>query len=372
MREVGDQGTWLCPTPFDRTRLLDMEARLSRQRALMYGAIGAALLICGPSLGWWVIVPLVVVVLSYVILQPRIAQSERPEYIVLATVLIAQVNIGVGVALTGGPASPAICLLLLPMITLPARFGTHGVQAGMTASLGVLLGSTLAIDPSGTVAHPENVVIAMSALVGLSVFADGLRRAEVESRSHSSMDELTGLLNRKALTTHFAEVAKQAEMTGRDVCMVLMDLDHFKAINDDHGHSAGDAVLRTAAEVMRANLRSFELLYRVGGEEFLVLMPNVDRAGGKLVAERLRAALEEARCDEVRITASFGVVMATGNAVEFEAMFDAADKALYRAKDEGRNRVVLAPELRPRLTLADESDAILASPRATPRGMSAA
>jgi diguanylate cyclase (GGDEF)-like protein len=270
----------------------------------------------------------------------------------------------VGIALTGGPQSPAICLLLLPMITLPARFGTHGVQAGMTASILIIVLSTVCVDPVGFVTHPESVVIAVAALIGLSVFADGLRRAEVESRSHSSMDALTGLLNRKALTTHFAEVAKQAEMTGRDVCMVLMDLDHFKAVNDDHGHSTGDAVLREAADVMRANLRSFELVYRVGGEEFLVLMPGVDRAGGRVVAERLRAALEEARCGEVGVTASFGVAMASGNAVEFEPLFDAADKALYRAKDEGRNRVVLAPELRPKLTLAPESDAILATPHA--------
>jgi diguanylate cyclase (GGDEF)-like protein len=207
------------------------------------------------------------------------------------------------------------------------------------------------------------VVIAVAALIGLSVFADGLRRAEVESRAHSSMDALSGLLNRKSLSSHFAEVAKQAELTGRDVCMVLMDIDHFKAVNDEHGHAAGDAVLRDTADVMRANLRSFELVYRVGGEEFLVLMPGVDRAGGRVVAERLREALEHARPGELSVTASFGVAMATGNAVEFEPLFDAADKALYRAKDEGRNRVILAPELRPKLALAPESDAILATPR---------
>ncbi len=171
-------------------------------------------------------------------------------------------------------------------------------------------------------------------------------RAEVESRSTSGQDPLTGLLNRKALTAHFTEVAKQAEMTGRCVCMVLMDLDHFKSVNDEHGHSRGDAVLRDAADVMRNNLRSFELVYRVGGEEFLVLMPGVDRAGGRVVADRLRDALEHARCGELEVTASFGVAMATGAAVDFETLFDAADKALYRAKDEGRNRVVLAPELR--------------------------
>ena len=342
-----DQGTWLCPTPFDRTRLLDMEARLSRQRALMYGSLGAAFVMCGPTLGWWILVPLVVVVLSYVVLQPRIATSERPEYIVAATVGIAQAMIGVGIALTGGPTSPAIPLLLLPMVTLPARFGTHGVQAGMATSVVVILAATLGVDPTGSIAHPENVVIAIAALIGLAVFADGLRRAEVESRSSSDLDALTALPNRKALARHFAEVAKHAQMTGRDVSVVLMDIDHFKGVNDAHGHSRGDAVLRGAADVMRANLRSFELVYRVGGEEFLVLMPDVDRAGGKLVAERLCVALREARCGDLEITASFGVAMATGTAVTFEPLFDAADKALYRAKDEGRDRVVLAPELRP-------------------------
>jgi diguanylate cyclase (GGDEF)-like protein len=347
MREHGDQGTWLCPTPFDRTRLLDMESRLTGARSVMYGSIGVALVLCGPSLGWWILVPLAVAVVAYLILQPRIAASERPEYFVAATVAIAQLMIGVGIALTGGPTSPAIPLLLLSIVTLPARFGTHGVQAGVAATLSIMLAATFGIDPSGFVDHPQQVLIAAAALIGLAVFGDGLMRAEVESRSTSSQDTLTGLLNRKALAAHFAELAKQAEMSGRSVCMVLMDLDHFKSINDEHGHARGDAVLRDAAEVMRNHLRSFELVYRVGGEEFLVLMPGVDRQGGRIVADRLRTALEQARPGGMQLTASFGVAMATGTAVGFEAMFDSADKALYRAKDEGRNRVVLAPELRP-------------------------
>lgn len=367
MAEQGDKGTWLCPTPFDRTRLLDMEARLSKARALMYGAIAAGLVLCAPSLGWWIFAPLAVAVLAYLVLQPRITTSERPEYLVAATVLVAQLCIGLGIALTGGPTSPAIPLLLLSIVTLPARFPSRGVQAGVVSTLLILCAATLGVDPQAFFAHPQSVIIAVAALIGLSVFSDGLMRAEVEQRSTSGQDALTGLLNRKSLTAHFAEVAKQAELTGRSVCMVLMDLDHFKAVNDEHGHARGDAVLRDAADLMRAHLRSFELVYRVGGEEFLVLMPGVDRQGGRVVAERLREALAHSRCGELAVTASFGVAMATGNAVAFESLFDAADKALYRAKDEGRNRVVLAPELRPQLQLAPESDAILASPRVMPR-----
>src|SRR3712207_3018856 len=146
MRQQGDKGTWLCPTPFDRTRLLDMEARLKRARALMYGAVAAGLIFCGPTLGWWILAPLVVTVLAYLVLQPRVATSERPEYYVAATVLIAQINIGIGIALTGGPTSPAIPLILISIITLPARFPSRGVQAGVATTLFILGVATFGVE----------------------------------------------------------------------------------------------------------------------------------------------------------------------------------------------------------------------------------
>jgi diguanylate cyclase (GGDEF)-like protein len=345
MREPG--GTWLCPTAFDRTRLLDMEARLTKARVLMYAALGAGFVACAPIMGWWIIAPLVFTVAAYQVLQPLISRVERPEYVVAVTVVIAQIMIGMGVALTGGPTSPVLPLLGLPIVTLPARFGTRGVQAGVVVTILVIVVTTLGVEYQATLDNPEYVVMAISALFGLAAFSDGLMRAEVESRSHSGQDSLTGLLNRKALVPQFDEVARQAGMTGRAVCLVLMDLDHFKEVNDVHGHARGDAVLKDVAELMRGHLRSFELVYRVGGEEFLILMPGVDRTGGRIVAERLRSAFAHARPGGLEVTASFGVAMATGAAVAFDPLFDAADKALYRAKDEGRDRVVLAPELRP-------------------------
>src|SRR3954451_5026094 len=148
MREEGDKGTWLCPTPFDRTRLLDMEARLKRARALMYGAVAAGLIFCGPSLGWWILAPLAITICAYLVLQPRVATSERPEYFVALTVLIAQINIGIGIAMTGGPTSPAIPLILISAIPLPARFPSRGVQAGVTTTLLILAGATVGADPS--------------------------------------------------------------------------------------------------------------------------------------------------------------------------------------------------------------------------------
>jgi diguanylate cyclase (GGDEF)-like protein len=360
MRPVSSEsfrGTWLCPTQFDRSRLLDMEARLAAARTVMYAAVAVALIICGPLLGWWTLAPVAVVVGTYKLLQPRISTADRPEYVVATTVVIAQLQIGMGVALTGGPTSPLLILLLLPIVTLPARFGGRGLQAGIVLTIAIIVAATVVPDPVAFQSDPEYAVLSIAALFGLGAFADALMRAEVESRSDSAQDALTGLMNRKALATQFTEVARQAELTGRCVCMVLIDLDRFKAVNDDNGHAVGDAVLRAAAGVLRGNLRSFELVYRVGGEEFLVLMPGVDRQGGRVVAERLCSAMHAARPAGLVVTASFGVAVAHGAAVAFDPLFDAADQALYAAKRGGRNQVVVAPDIRPAVADAPSATA---------------
>src|SRR5258708_6952534 len=117
-------GTWLCPTQLHRDRLLDMESKLARPRAIMYGSLAVAFLIGIPWIGWWTLIPLAGAIASYSLLRPRIATSERPEYVIAATVVIAQALIGIGIALSGGPDSPTIAMLLLPIVTLPARFTT--------------------------------------------------------------------------------------------------------------------------------------------------------------------------------------------------------------------------------------------------------
>ena len=335
-------GTWLCPTQLHRERLLEMETKIARSRAIMYGSLAIAFLIGIPWIGAWTLIPLAVSVVGYALLKPRIATSEKPEYVVAATVVNAQVLIGIGIALSGGPHSPTITMLLLPIVTLPARFSPRGVYAGLGLTIVILLAATVGVDPQGFIDDPTYTILGVACCAGLAAFSETLMRAEMEQRSEAVLDPLTGLLNRKALAGRFEEIAQQATLTGAPICLIAGDLDHFKRVNDEHGHDRGDAVLKDAAYVLRKHLRSFELIYRLGGEEFLIVLPGVGLVEGRAIAERVRSGLEDARPGGLAVTMSLGVASAAGADVEFEPLFRAADGALYDAKRAGRNRVVAA------------------------------
>ena len=142
-------------------------------------------------------------------------------------------------------------------------------------------------------------------------------------------------------------VLKQAEDGGKPVSITLMDIDHFKLINDTHGHGAGDDVLREFANRLQRYVRGVDLASRVGGEEFVVVMPDTDHAVGRSVAERLRAAVAEEAFDvasqasKISVTCSFGVATTLGGE-DSRSLLERADAALYQAKRSGRNQVVSA------------------------------
>ena len=176
--------------------------------------------------------------------------------------------------------------------------------------------------------------------VGLTAFAVTLMSVEMEQRSDAVLDPLTGLLNRNTLDARFEEIAQQAALADGSVCLLACDLDHFKQVNDVHGHETGDRVLKETAYVMRKHLRSFELVYRMGGEEFLIVLPGASEEQGSEIAERVRAGVETGRPCGLDVTVSVGVAAASGHEVVFETLFRAADAMLYEAKRSGRNRVV--------------------------------
>ena len=164
------------------------------------------------------------------------------------------------------------------------------------------------------------------------------------------VDELTGIANRRQCEDALPAEIARAERFGTPLTLVVADLDDFKAINDRHGHAVGDDVLREFASVLKATVRETDLAGRWGGEEFLLLLPGADAAGGAQLADRIRSALAErsflGRDGEVaRVTCSFGVAQLRP-ADDGRELFAAADRALYRAKRKGKNRVELDAPIR--------------------------
>ena len=170
------------------------------------------------------------------------------------------------------------------------------------------------------------------------------RRLREQLVEHATRDPLTGLFNRRSMEAELAPVLRRAG--GPPFALLLFDLDHFKAINDLHGHAAGDQVLRDVAGVLRGAVRRDDMVCRWGGEELLVVLVNCPVANARIRADALREAIagryEGGGGPVPRVTASVGVACFNGETDTLDAMVQTADAALYRAKAEGRNRVVMA------------------------------
>ncbi len=177
-------------------------------------------------------------------------------------------------------------------------------------------------------------------------YTDHLRTRLEETVEMAILDPLTALHNRRYMTSHLRTLFEEAAQRSKPLSLLVLDIDYFKAINDSYGHDAGDSVLREFAARVRRNVRGIDLACRLGGEEFVVVMPDTDLAKAYLVGERLRQCIAASpfyvgeRLGTLQVTASVGVAAleARGDTPDF--MLKRADQALYCAKRDGRNRVV--------------------------------
>ncbi|HTB69994.1 MAG TPA: diguanylate cyclase [Solirubrobacteraceae bacterium] len=336
------RGSWLCPTELDRARVVDAHDRVRTIRFVGSGAVGLALALAAPWVGRWPLALFALALLNFVVVELRIRKSAHPERVSACAIVITMLLIGVGVGLSGGPRSVALPWIVLPTAMVAARFRPRVVIAALGLTIAIALAATFASHPRWTVEDPAPLVATLALLAGIVSIVWALQAAELHHRGEAMIDPLTGLFNRNALIPRFAELSHQARLTQQPVCLLLCDLDNFKTINDEHGHDRGDAALHDMAYELRKRLHSFDLVYRLGGEEFLVVLPGLDVDAGRDVAERLRSAVEDARPAGVAVTVSIGVSAASGERVEYESLFKAADEALYRAKRGGRNRVTTA------------------------------
>jgi len=176
----------------------------------------------------------------------------------------------------------------------------------------------------------------------------GKRIVELEEklRRQATIDALTGLLNRGAIMDRLTSEIERSIREGHPLCIAMVDLDHFKKLNDTHGHSAGDTALCEAARKMSFVLRPYDAVGRYGGEEFIVVFPKCDESIAMGIAERIRSSIAQPiriEDQQISVTASIGVARAI-HSKSADAIMQAADDALFRAKQLGRNRVELANE----------------------------
>jgi len=178
-----------------------------------------------------------------------------------------------------------------------------------------------------------------------------LQRSLIEAREdlrfQATHDTLTGISNRGAVLEVLAREHSRHTRKGGPFGIILVDLDHFKEVNDTYGHLAGDLVLKEASRRMSACIRAYDVLGRYGGEEFLLVIPTSNEAGTLVLAERIRVSLASKAIaleqNEIRVTASLGVAICNDNKTTVPTLLRMCDEALYRAKREGRNRSALAP-----------------------------
>jgi diguanylate cyclase (GGDEF)-like protein len=173
------------------------------------------------------------------------------------------------------------------------------------------------------------------------------RRLDQEIRNQAITDPLTGIANRRHLWDVATRTLGESLRASRPLSVLVLDLDHFKQVNDCHGHATGDQVLKTMTQAVSGALRSKDVLARIGGEEFVVLMPDTPLEGAKRVAERLRKEISQVsvQCEgnlHLRVTTSIGVATAGHTTRTWDDLLRQADRALYDAKQAGRNRVSVA------------------------------
>lgn len=324
-----------------RERLLDMEQRLRRYRLACFGILALALALGGSSAGWWWIAPLLAGLAGFAVADRFVRTSPRPAIWVAGAWAALPVLLAAAVLVTGEAESPVLVWFALPAVTLGFRFEPRGMVFGTAFVLAMFVAAAVLPDTQAAWDQRQALIADAALIVSTVILSGALVESERAHRRRSTLDPLTGLFNRNALEQRLGELDGQpcSPEEGLTHAFLLCDLDHFKRVNDQLGHAAGDAVLQDVAYTMRAALRAGDSIYRVGGEEILVILPGAGREDALEIAERLRSEVRERRPVGVPVSVSIGVAVSEADAVDTEDLLARADAALYAAKAGGRNLV---------------------------------
>jgi diguanylate cyclase len=316
---------------------------------LGFFAVAAALLPLSPGIWVWLLL------ISYAFVWPHIAYLYAIRVSDSFTTGKRQLLLD---SFVGGFLSAAMAFNLLPSVLVLTMLSMNNMATGGMRLFGVgLIAQVLGVF-SGVVIFGWNphwdssliVIIACIPFLAIHPLAVGMIAYSFATRLHeqknslkllSRTDGLTGLYNRRYWQLRAAEEFERSRRQNHSVTLIMLDIDHFKRINDRYGHSVGDDVLEILSYILQINLRSIDILGRFGGEEFAVVLPETDARRAYEIAERVRLAVAKDKLGEkqhIHCTISLGIAEATVDMTGFDDWLNAADQALYAAKAEGRNR----------------------------------
>jgi diguanylate cyclase len=302
----------------------------------IWAALGANALVW-PHVAWW--------------LGRRSLDPYRAE---LRSLMLDSAFGGAWIALMHFNLLPSVLLFaMLSMDKLAVGGGRFFLRCTASMALGCAAAALLAATPFEPHTGMSQVVGSLPLLVAYPLFVGVAtfrlaRRVREQNRNLSEIsrtDSLSGLLNRRALEEAVATEFQRCERWSRTASLLMLDIDHFKAINDRHGHPAGDRVLRELSALLRATVRKPDVIGRYGGEEFAIVLPETALADAKVLAERVRRRVESLVSDPadpaIRFTVSIGIAEREGADADPSHWIARADRALYAAKANGRNRTAV-------------------------------
>ncbi len=332
--------SFLCRSSSERGRLVDMRRRLRWVEPIAVGLPLLAMLAGVGTFGWAAVSAAALATIVFLAAPRLLPDDRRPELVAVAALVATQLCLATAIVVASGGREYLLPTLVVPMVLVGVLFPARVTIAGIVFTSLLIVGVGLGFDRAEVLASPPVLYAPILVLVVFTLSAVQIRNLDADTRSTVVVDRLTGLLNRAALAARAGELTHQAAVTGEPVAVIVADVDHFKAINDRHGHASGDSVLKEVAARLRGCVGSFEPIYRLGGEEFMLLLAGTDAAGATAAAQRLRRAVSERPVLDLDVTMSLGVAASEpGQPFDFEAVFARADAALYEAKRAGRDRV---------------------------------
>jgi diguanylate cyclase (GGDEF)-like protein len=288
-----------------------------------------------PWMGWWPLPLLVIALVGFTSISRALPRARHPEHLVAGAWLLSSLVITLACLKSGGRTSPALPWLAISAVTLSSRFRPAVVAVGGALTVLVMLAICFGSDPVGTWEHPVPVMFDLALVGSILCFSLALMKSDLDHRAEAFIDPLTGMLNRHALKRRIGELSAQAQINHQPIALILADLDHFKAVNDEHGHDTGDVVLAETAYRMRATLRAYDLAYRLGGEEFLIVMPGADAQAAAEVADKICRIVAAQPIGGIAVTVSLGVSASAAENFDYEQLLELIDPLARMTNSSG-------------------------------------